>query len=234
MRILAIETSTITGGVALLEDNKLIAEGRMSVKAIYSERLMSMINFLLNSVKININDIDLFALAVGPGSFTGLRVGLSTVKGLAYATGKLVAPVSTLKAFAMNLPFVCQPICPIIDARKGEVYWALYKNNNSDIETLSEVQVSAIDRIFPLINEPTIFIGEGALIFKKDIEIALKDKALFGSGFEMFPSPYNVGVLGYKKAIKEELLNAFEIHTLYYRKAEAEIKNEYHNQKYAI
>ncbi|MCX8069949.1 MAG: tRNA (adenosine(37)-N6)-threonylcarbamoyltransferase complex dimerization subunit type 1 TsaB [Thermodesulfovibrionales bacterium] len=224
MKILAIETSTITGGVAIIEDKKLLAEGRMSVKAIYSERLMALIDFLLTSVKISITDIDYFALAVGPGSFTGLRVGLSTAKGLAFTTGKLVAPVSTLKAMAMNLPFVNYPICPILDARKGEVYWAIYRNGENKLDTLINDRVGNVNDIFPFIKEQTIFIGEGALIYKKEIQQALNEKVILGNGIEMFPSPYNVALLGYQQVLEGNLLDAFKINTVYFRKSEAEIK----------
>jgi len=222
LKILALETSTITGGVAIVEDKRLIAEARLSIKAIYSERLMALIDFLLKSVRLTIFDMDCFALAIGPGSFTGLRVGLSTVKGLAYGTDKLIAPVSTLKALAMNIALVKEPICPILDAHKGEVYWALYRNSSVGLETLIPEHVGKVYDIFPYINERTIFIGEGALLYRKEIDKALNEMAILGDG--IYPSPYNVALLGYQEAIMGNLKTAVEIKPKYYRKAEAEIK----------
>ncbi len=105
MKLLAIETSTMLGGIAVMEDDTLIAESRMNVKATHSERIMADIDNALKRSGFTIDDIDVFGIASGPGSFTGLRVGLSTLKGLSYATGKKVVSVSTLEAFAWNVTF---------------------------------------------------------------------------------------------------------------------------------
>ena len=118
MKLLAIETSTMLGGIAVMEDNTLIAESRMNVKATHSERIMADIDNALRRSGFTIDDIDVFGIASGPGSFTGLRVGLSTLKGLSYATGKKVVSVSTLEAFAWNVPFSSHLICPLLDALK--------------------------------------------------------------------------------------------------------------------
>jgi len=106
MKILALETATIAGSVAIIDDNKgLIGEVRVDVKAAHSERLMPSVEWLLNASGLSINDIDAFAVSIGPGSFTGLRIGLSTAKGLAFSTGKPLVPVKTLDAFASTLVY---------------------------------------------------------------------------------------------------------------------------------
>src|SRR4030066_1575979 len=101
MKILAIETATVAGSIAIVDDSAgLIGEVRMDVKVVHAERLMPSIEWLLKASGIQINDIDAYAVSIGPGSFTGLRIGLSTAKGFSYATGKPVVPVPTLDAFA--------------------------------------------------------------------------------------------------------------------------------------
>jgi tRNA threonylcarbamoyladenosine biosynthesis protein TsaB len=106
MKILSIETSTMLGGVAIMDDKAgLIAETRLNVKTTHSERLMTAVNNTLIQSELKLEDMDVFAVAIGPGSFTGLRIGLSTVKGLAYATGKPMVTVPTLDAFAWNFSY---------------------------------------------------------------------------------------------------------------------------------
>lgn len=127
MKILAIDTSTMLGGIAIMEDSKLIAESRLNVKSTHSERLMTEIEHCLKQSVLRIMDIDVFAVAIGPGSFTGLRIGLSTVKGFSFATGKPIVAVPTLEALAWNFPYSKYPVCTMLDARKREVYAALFK-----------------------------------------------------------------------------------------------------------
>src|ERR1700690_1829481 len=127
MKILSVETSTMLGGVAVMDSQAgLIAEIKLNVKTTHSERLMTAISQVLSQSGIDLRGIDAFAVASGPGSFTGLRIGLSTVKGLSYATGKPVVTVPTLEAFAWNFPYSMYPVCLMLDARRGEVYSALF------------------------------------------------------------------------------------------------------------
>ncbi len=120
MKILAIETSTMLGGIAIMgEAEGLIMEVRLNVRSTHSERLMSEIDHALKQAGMKITDMDVFGISIGPGSFTGLRVGLSTVKGFSYATGKPVVSIPTLEAFAWNFPFSPYPVCPMLDARSG-------------------------------------------------------------------------------------------------------------------
>ena len=111
----------MTGAVAVLEDGAVVAESRVSVAVTHGERLVPTIDGVLRAARRELADIDAFAVAIGPGSFTGLRIGLSTIKGLAFATGKPAVGVPTLDALAWRLPFCAYPICPILDARKKRV-----------------------------------------------------------------------------------------------------------------
>ena len=132
MRILGVDTSTSCGSLGLIDEDGVIAEYALFREETHSARLVPAIQALLREARININEIDGMAISLGPGSFTGLRVGLSAVKGLALATEKLVVGIPTLDALASNLPFTPYLICPILDARKGEVYTALYKDGEGD------------------------------------------------------------------------------------------------------
>lgn len=119
MKVLAIETSTILGGIAVIDNvSGLFSEVRLNVKSTHSERLMTEIDHILKQSGIEITDIDVFAIAIGPGSFTGLRIGLSTIKGFSFATGKPIVAVPTLEALAWNLPYCPYPVCTMLDARK--------------------------------------------------------------------------------------------------------------------
>ena len=127
MRVLAVETSTLSGGAALLDGERVVGEYTLDVRITHSERLMAAIDQLLTDAGWTARDLEGIAVTVGPGSFTGLRVGLSTVKGLALALSIPVAAVPTLDAMAAMLPFAALPVCPVLDARKREVYASLYR-----------------------------------------------------------------------------------------------------------
>src|SRR5438093_2583246 len=122
MRVLAVETSTLAGGAALLDGEVVVGEYALDVGATHSERLMGAIDRLLTDAGWTVRDLEGLAVSVGPGSFTGLRIGLSTVKGLALALSIPIVAVPTLDAMAALLPFAALPVCPVLDARQGDVY----------------------------------------------------------------------------------------------------------------
>lgn len=136
--ILAIDTSSRSGSIALVEEGRLVAERNVADAGPHAGWLLGNISGLCSEANLSLDKIDLFAAAVGPGSFTGLRIGLTTIKGLAWALGKPVAPVCTLRALAMNADVGSALICPILDARKSEVYTALYSFTEGRIKTLME------------------------------------------------------------------------------------------------
>src|SRR4030066_1396429 len=147
MRVLAIDTSTLLGGVAIVDElSGVVVEVRLNVKSTHSERLMTTIDYAMKQSGYTISDMDVFAVATGPGSFTGLRIGLSTVKGLSYATGKPIVSVPTLEALARNFPFCRYPVCTMLDARKKEVYAALFEwRNDGFIRLINEMSVKVQD-----------------------------------------------------------------------------------------
>lgn len=224
MKLLAIETSTMLGGIAVMEDDTLIAESRMNVKTTHSERIMADIDNALKRSGFTIDDIDVFGIASGPGSFTGLRVGLSTLKGLSYATGKKVVSVSTLEAFAWNVTFSPHLICPLLDARKKEVYAGVFEWSGDGFTKIIDEQTVTIDKLLAAIGKSVIFLGEGALLYKNPIQAALGEKALFGAPQHMVPSPANVACLCMRKARNNMFDNPEQLVPRYIRKCEAELK----------
>jgi len=228
MKILAIETSTMLGGVAIADDSAgLIAEVRLNVKSTHSERLMTEIDHVLKQSFLKISDIDVFAIAVGPGSFTGLRIGLSTAKGLAYATGKPIVSVPTLEAFAWNFPYCRYPVCTLLDARKKEVYAAVFRWEDAGfVRLIDEISISVDSLVgkaeFP--DEKILFAGEGAILYKNEITELMGDGALFASPEKMSLSPANVASLGLKKASQKDFSEPVSLVPFYIRSSEAEVK----------
>ena len=224
MRILAIETSTMLGGVAIADEHGLIAEIRLNVKATHSERIMTAIDHVLKQSNLILDEIDAFAVASGPGSFTGLRIGLSTAKGLSYAATKSLVLVPTLEAFAWNFPFSEFPVCLMLDARKGEVYAALYRWEHHGFVPVVTERSARPEELLSTIEGPVVLAGEGALIYQDRIIAAIGDRALMAPRDKMVPAPSNIAMLGLQKAMSGEFTDAAHAGPLYIRKSEAEVK----------
>lgn len=132
MKVLTVDTATIVATAAVVDENKLICETIVNFQKKHSEKLMPAIDHMLADAGLAIQDMDAFGIVNGPGSFTGLRIGMATVKGFAQALGKPVVPVSTLEALAYNLPYADGIICPILDAQRAQVYTGLYRYNEEE------------------------------------------------------------------------------------------------------
>jgi tRNA threonylcarbamoyladenosine biosynthesis protein TsaB len=181
MYILGIETATRTGGVAIVSEDGVLAEYTLNIEVTHSERLMSTVDRVLKDTGFQMASIDGFGVSIGPGSFTGLRIGLSTVKGLAFTTGKPVAAVPTLKALAWNAYFSHYPVCPLLDAKKKEVYSALYRYDGRDLVQDLPESVLPLSELADRISGEVVFTGEGARLFAEDI------RKLFGSRAHIAP-----------------------------------------------
>ena len=232
MRVLAIDTSTLLGGVAIVDElSGMVFEVRLNVKSTYSERLMTTIDYALKQSGCTICDMDFFAVATGPGSFTGLRIGLSTVKGFSYATGKPVVSVPTLEALAQNFPFCRYPVCTMLDARKKEVYMALFEwKNEGLVRLISEMSIK-VNKALERINEhdKVVFTGDGVILYKNEIVSLMGERAVFASPEKMLPSPASVACIGIQKALRGEFSEPVNLVPFYIRRSEAEIKE---NDKY--
>ncbi len=213
------------GGAAVMDEEKgLISEIRLNVKTTHSERLMTAIDAILKQSDLTLDGVDAFAAAAGPGSFTGLRIGLSTVKGLSYATGKPVVAVPTLDAFALNFAFSAHPVCLMLDARKSEVYAAVFTWNRDRFEKSFEERSVRPEELLELLDGTVLFAGEGVLLYRDLIRGIMGERALIAPSEKMVPSPANVAAIGLEKALKGEYTNAADALPLYIRKSEAEVK----------
>ena len=224
MKILAIDTSTASGGIALLEDDQLIAELTTCTQKTHAERLLPLIKTLLGGVNTKIEDVDGFALTIGPGSFTGLRIGLATIKGLAWSLNKPVVGVSTLEALAMNIPYSDKPVCPMLDARKKEVYAGIYKCNDNGPTCIMDDATISPQLLIESIKEPTIFIGNGVNVYRDVIKNTLKDLAIFAPSHLWSIRALNIGLLAWKMFKKGGAGDSENVNLDYLRASEAEIK----------
>lgn len=163
MKILAIESSTLVASVAIVSEDVLIAEYTINHKKTHSQTLLSMIDEIVSMCEIDLNDMDAIAVAGGPGSFTGLRIGSSTGKGLGLALDKPMIHIPTMDAMAYNFAGTDKLICPMMDARRRQVYSGIYECNES-LVTKREQSISLIDEVIEEINKcgrEVIFLGDG-------------------------------------------------------------------------
>ena len=179
MKILAVDTATNSCSVAATDDGKLAAELTISKNQTHSKHLMELIHSVLENAGFSVRSLDGLAVTIGPGSFTGLRNGNSTIKGLAHALGKPVVGVSTLKALARQCGQTPYLICPLLDARKGEVYAAIYGFNKGQLIQRTGARAMIPEAVVADIKSPCVFIGNGARLYHPRIVSAVGNLAHF-------------------------------------------------------
>jgi len=225
MKVLGLDTSTSCGAVGLIDDERVISEYLLDIPVTHSERLLSAIELVLRNARCAVEDLDGWAISLGPGSFTGLRIGVSTMKGLAFATGKPVAGISTLDVLASQIPPFPFPICPILDARKGEVYTAFYRyEENGFLRRLSDYQAVTPEDLIKKIQEKTLFIGDGVKAYGDFLRGILPSLAIFPPASLNVPHGSVVAKLGLELLRKGEVLDLSTFTPLYVRPSEAEMK----------
>lgn len=217
MRTLAVETSTLSGGAALLDGDLVVAEYVMDIRLTHSERLMATIDRLLTDTGWTVRELEGLAVSVGPGSFTGLRIGLSTVKGLALALAIPIAAVPTLDAMAAMLPFAALPVVPVLDARKREVYASRYRWDGGAMRREWEYLAIAPDDLSRRLHEPVIVVGNGA----DQIDSPYAHRSVPP---RRGPSPAFVGMLGQQRLAAGDTVEAADLVPIYLRPSEAELK----------
>jgi tRNA threonylcarbamoyladenosine biosynthesis protein TsaB len=225
MITLAIDTATKTAGVALLGDERILAEYFFDLPVNHSETVLPAVHRGLELAGIGVAGVGLIALTVGPGSFTGLRIGASTVKGLALAAGTPVVGVSTLEALAYNAVGFPGVICPLLDARKGEVYAGLYRTDGEGFpEPVMEERVATPGDILPHVQGDALFLGDG---------LAAAAGLIAGrpGGITHFLPPNlqsirasSVALIGRRKRQRGEALDLTTFVPRYLRRSEAEIR----------
>ena len=173
MRILAMDSSGLVASVALVEEENLLAEYTMNLKKTHSETLLPMIDAMVGLTGIDLSEIDAIAISAGPGSFTGLRIGSATAKGLGFALGKPLISVPTLEGMAYHFVESDKLICPMMDARRKQVYTAIYRFNDGRLTTVMEGCACSVEELIRKVNElnqEIIFLGDGAAMAREMIE----------------------------------------------------------------
>ena len=165
IRILAVDTSSRISSVALCEEDTLVAESTLNLRSTHSQSLLNQIDTLMTAAGWALDDLGLLAVVSGPGAFTGLRIGVATVKGLAQVLNIPVVAVSSLAAVAMNLPLQRMPVCAFIDARKKEVYTQLFDLGDGFPQPLSPAQVMSPQQLLAQISGSVCFVGDGISVY---------------------------------------------------------------------
>lgn len=223
--ILAIETATMCGSVALLSGNRCLAENSVDTATTHSRRLIQQVEQVMRDTETDWEQLDGIAVSLGPGSFTGLRIGLSTAKGLAMAADCPLLGVSTLDGLAQQI--IAPPgslVCTLLDARKKEIYAAFFKCNNAGIpERTSEDLVMKPEKLAELIEQPTILVGDGTVVYRDIFRAALNGSAIFASPRTFFPRAATVGCLASEMFANQDFIDPATSAPIYVRPSEAEL-----------
>lgn len=226
MKILAIDSSGAVASAAVLENSIVLGEYSINNKLTHSQKLMPMIDQLLKSLDLKPVDIDIYSCAIGPGSFTGLRIGISIVKGMAQALNKPVVGIPTLDGLSWNLSGFSGYICPIIDARNDNVYTAVYSSGLSDtgISLESEYKAIHIDELVEILSKdkPVAFLGDGVFKFQELLKKNLGNNCFIPSPHLLLQKSSSVGYAAYRMALSGKLDSAYSLTPLYIRSSQAE------------
>lgn len=234
MRVLAIDTATNVASAAVVEDGKLIGEYTINNKKKHSQLIMVLIEKLLGDLSITVSDIDLFAVANGPGSFTGLRIGVAAMKALAHSTNKPIIGISTLEALAYSVPWCEHIIIPIMDARRNSVFTASYIWDE-EFHALSEIESMTIEECVKDCGEllDVLFIGDGVEVYRDYITEQLGERAYFPPSALCDVKASAVAMLALEKFNRGETETYLTLKPFYLKKSQAEREYEEKQKKSA-
>lgn len=225
MVILGVDTSAVAAGAAIIKDGKLISETYINTGLTHSQTMLTLIDSALNAVDMSIDDVDAFAVSSGPGSFTGIRIGVSTVKGLCFAKNKPCFAVSTLEALANCADIDGFIICPVMDARCMQVYTALFEKTDGEIKRVTEDAPKTLEELseeLQKINKKILLIGDGADISYKFLAEKGLDVRKFSEIFK-FQHASGVAITAYRNYNRgEEAVSADNLVPSYLRLSQAE------------
>lgn len=225
VKVLAIDTSSMVASAAIMDKEKLVAEYVINHERTHSEQLMPIIEELLENCRISIREIDAVAVASGPGSFTGLRIGAATAKGLAHAHNKKLIGVPTLDGLAFNLPYCQGIICPIMDARRNQVYTALYKWARGSFYKLKPHAAMALSELLEELKtgeEAVVFLGDGVPVHREAIKDMLGERARFAPGNADRQRASSIAALAMEALKRGEGGSGDDFVPFYLRKSQAE------------
>jgi len=224
MRLLAADTSTKSGSVALLEEERVVAEWTLQSDITHNRLLLKTIDYALQQAGWSLDDVEAFAVTTGPGSFTGLRIGLTTIKTLAWATGKPLVGVPSLDALALPLAFASMPVCALLDARRKELFFAFFEpDRQSGLLRRSPYHVGSPQKLATAITSTTLFCGDGWSLYGSVFQDMLGHLAVGA------PPPFNLLRAGFVGELARRSLAAgvqddpLTLAPLYVRLSEVEI-----------
>ena len=224
MKILAVDTATRSCSVAVTNDDLLLAESTTLNNQTHSRHLLKIVDDVLCNARLKINELDGFAVTIGPGSFTGLRIGITSIKGLAFSLNKPVVGISSLETLAFQCKQYPYLICPLIDARKQEVYFGRYRCKKGDLIKEAPERVASAAEAIQDIREPCVFIGNGAKLYQDFIAAELGEQAHFVAGSQHTIQASAVARLSLPRFKRKETDDVYLLVPHYIRKSDAELK----------
>ena len=228
MKILGIDTSTMAANVAVLEDDKLICEYTINTKKTHSQKLMPMIENMLKLSDLDIKEIDAIAICVGPGSFTGLRIGMATAKAMAHVNNIPIIGVNSLEILGANMDLCNRNICSILDAQRNQVYMNKYILKDDKITELEEISIKPIDELLEEIsssNEDWVLVGEAVYKYKEKIE-EISNITIPSPANNITKASTLCFVARDKMLSNDQVYNCYNINPMYIRKSQAEEQYE--------
>ncbi len=225
MKILAIDSSGMVASVAVWEDDLLLAEYTINYKKTHSQTLLPMLDEAAEMIELDLNSVDAIAVTKGPGSFTGLRIGSATAKGLGLALKKPLIPVPTVDALAYNCAFASCAVCPIMDARRSQVYTGIYRFRGEEMITVLEQTPLAVTELAERLNqldEPVLFLGDGVPVYRDLLSDLLTVKHSFAPAHMNRQRAGSAAALASLLYNKGEYVTAGEFQPDYLRLSQAE------------
>lgn len=227
MYVLGIEAATPVAGVAVVKDGHILAERTVNNRRTHSVNLLPMIKAIIEEAGITQEQVNAVAVSAGPGSFTGLRIGLTTAKTLALVWQVPVVGISTLEALALPIVAPGYLICPILNARKNEVYSSIYRGDSPRPVLLQGPLAVSIGELAALLGnweEKVIFTGDAVEEYREQIVSLIKERAIFAPRSALLPRGAAVAELGYLEVSQGKGVEPLELQATYVRPSEAEVK----------
>jgi tRNA threonylcarbamoyl adenosine modification protein YeaZ len=225
MKILGLDSSGLVASVAVVEDDNMLAEYTVNYKRTHSQTLLPMVAEIAKMIELDLNSLDAIAVAGGPGSFTGLRIGSATAKGLGFALEKPLIKIPTVDSLAYNMYGAKDYICPLMDARRNQAYTGLYRFEENDMEILLEQRAMAIAEIIDIVNnfeQPVVFLGDGVTVFRDYIKQNCNNPYHFAPAHLNKQRAATLAVLGQKYFLEGKVESANEHSPNYLRIPQAE------------
>lgn len=234
MKIIGLDSSGLTASVAIVEDDHLVSEYSVNYKKTHSQTLVPMLDEISKMTELDLSTVDAIAIAKGPGSFTGLRIGSATAKGLGLALDIPIVEIPTTDGLAFNFFGTDRLICPIMDARREQVYTGLYEFKNDKLNVILPATAEPIEGTVERVNSfnrPVIFLGDGVKVFKEKIEALISVPVTFSSPNKCMQSAASIATLGMEYFKEGKFVKASDHVPDYLRLSQAEReRNEAQNE----